>query len=302
MKMFFFQVVGIKYYTGVAHPGEYVKLVREPNNPYDRNAIRVDNIRNDKVGHIKATTASTLAPIIDQFIRNDTPPKSNPNDMASIYMDGIIALQGANSYTLPLNLHFYSHSKNKYLSDFGILHDAMQSISSSWKPDKTLLMELRNKENGLSDLASENQIEVTNRNFRWESAQENLDQLFDQLVQDQLVNLPNIAMPNTIVTPLLDHQIEGIRWLYHHETMYDDQEKQILLKSTTTVAPSASPAIVPFYKQVQERGQTMWLSEITNATQFDPPKRISGSILYVHNVFFSLAIAFSRFKPNTKTF
>lgn len=40
-----YQIVGIRYYSGVAHPGEFVTLVREPNNPYDRNAIRVDNLR-----------------------------------------------------------------------------------------------------------------------------------------------------------------------------------------------------------------------------------------------------------------
>ena len=27
-----YQIVGIRYYTGVAHPGEYVVLVREPRN------------------------------------------------------------------------------------------------------------------------------------------------------------------------------------------------------------------------------------------------------------------------------
>jgi len=35
---------------GVAHPGEYVTLVREPHNSYDRNAIRVDNCSGEKVG------------------------------------------------------------------------------------------------------------------------------------------------------------------------------------------------------------------------------------------------------------
>jgi hypothetical protein len=27
-----YQIVGIRYYTGVAHPGEFVNLIREPNN------------------------------------------------------------------------------------------------------------------------------------------------------------------------------------------------------------------------------------------------------------------------------
>eukprot|EP00854_Cymbomonas_tetramitiformis_P029430 gene29430-36654_t len=37
------QIVGCQYYPGVAHAGEYVNLVREAQNPYDRNAVRVDN-------------------------------------------------------------------------------------------------------------------------------------------------------------------------------------------------------------------------------------------------------------------
>ena len=37
------KVVRIKYYTGVLHKGEFAYLVREPRNPYDRNAIAVKN-------------------------------------------------------------------------------------------------------------------------------------------------------------------------------------------------------------------------------------------------------------------
>ncbi|CAN0429773.1 unnamed protein product, partial [Ectocarpus sp. 8 AP-2014] len=43
-------IVGCRYYRGVAHLGEFVDLVREPNNPYDRNAIRVDNLTRQQVG------------------------------------------------------------------------------------------------------------------------------------------------------------------------------------------------------------------------------------------------------------
>jgi SWI/SNF-related matrix-associated actin-dependent regulator of chromatin subfamily A3 len=60
-----YQIVGIRYYSGVAHPGEYVVLVREPSNPYDCNAIRVDNLRGEKVGHVKATMAMHLAGVMD---------------------------------------------------------------------------------------------------------------------------------------------------------------------------------------------------------------------------------------------
>jgi hypothetical protein len=48
----YLKIVGIRYYRGVAHAGEYVSLVREPQNPYDSNAIRVDNLQGEKVGHV----------------------------------------------------------------------------------------------------------------------------------------------------------------------------------------------------------------------------------------------------------
>eukprot|EP00170_Pyropia_yezoensis_P001465 contig_6460_g1469 len=34
----------MRYYQGVVHQGEWVELVREPSNPYDANAIRVENM------------------------------------------------------------------------------------------------------------------------------------------------------------------------------------------------------------------------------------------------------------------
>ena len=39
------KIVGIRYYSGCATIGECVLLRREPTNPYDRNAIRVDNVQ-----------------------------------------------------------------------------------------------------------------------------------------------------------------------------------------------------------------------------------------------------------------
>ena len=42
-----------------------VILEREPHNPYDRNAIRVDNVAGEKVGHIARGVAAVLAPLID---------------------------------------------------------------------------------------------------------------------------------------------------------------------------------------------------------------------------------------------
>ncbi|KIK94979.1 hypothetical protein PAXRUDRAFT_141720 [Paxillus rubicundulus Ve08.2h10] len=59
-------IVGVQYYQGLVGPGEEVRLIREPHNQYDRNAIQVKNIGGTQVGHIPRNIASKLAPLLDQ--------------------------------------------------------------------------------------------------------------------------------------------------------------------------------------------------------------------------------------------
>lgn len=90
------QVVGIQHYRGVVGIGEQVTLVREPNNPYDRNAVRVLNIRNIQVGHIPATVASRLAPLMDRELLR----------VEGEMLDG--TLQRASAFKLNIELSFYA--------------------------------------------------------------------------------------------------------------------------------------------------------------------------------------------------
>lgn len=56
------KIVGVRYYRGHATPGERVIMIREPENPYDRNAIQVRNVMGDQIGHLPRMVASKLAP------------------------------------------------------------------------------------------------------------------------------------------------------------------------------------------------------------------------------------------------
>lgn len=51
----------MRYYNGFASPDEHVRLKREPQNPYDRNAIRVDNVMGAQIGHIPRQVSAKLA-------------------------------------------------------------------------------------------------------------------------------------------------------------------------------------------------------------------------------------------------
>lgn len=42
-----------------------VGLVRQPQNPYDRNAVMVTNIYGSQVGHIKRELAAAMAHVMD---------------------------------------------------------------------------------------------------------------------------------------------------------------------------------------------------------------------------------------------
>ena len=59
------KIVGCRFYDGRATVGEYVKVRREPSNPYDANAIRIDNVQRDQIGHIGRNVAAKLAPLMD---------------------------------------------------------------------------------------------------------------------------------------------------------------------------------------------------------------------------------------------
>ncbi|KAI0074381.1 hypothetical protein K474DRAFT_1626028 [Panus rudis PR-1116 ss-1] len=63
-------IVGVQYYNGLVGAGEEVRLIREPNNRYDRNAIKVVNIGGTQVGHIPRNVAAKLAPLMDQRLVN----------------------------------------------------------------------------------------------------------------------------------------------------------------------------------------------------------------------------------------
>lgn len=60
------KIVGVRFYSGHATIGETVILRRQADNPYDSNAIRVENVMRDQIGHIPRVMAAKLAKYMDQ--------------------------------------------------------------------------------------------------------------------------------------------------------------------------------------------------------------------------------------------
>uniref|UniRef100_A0AAX7U494 Helicase-like transcription factor n=1 Tax=Astatotilapia calliptera TaxID=8154 RepID=A0AAX7U494_ASTCA len=91
-------VVGLRYYSGVVNQGEMVGLVRQPQNPYDRNAVMVANIYGNQVGHIKKELAAAMAYIMD-------------NNLAKV--EGVVFSGTKNTYTMPVMLSFWGKEESK---------------------------------------------------------------------------------------------------------------------------------------------------------------------------------------------
>lgn len=88
-------VVGLQYYTGTINGREMIRLVREPENRYDPNAIKVLNMSGQQVGHIERSVALALASHVDQSL---------------ILIEGIVSRalhKGA--YKLPCQIYIFSH-------------------------------------------------------------------------------------------------------------------------------------------------------------------------------------------------
>ncbi len=60
------EIAGTQYHDAVVRPGETVHLEREPRNPHDPNAIRIDNAAFESVGFVPRRLAGWMAPLIDQ--------------------------------------------------------------------------------------------------------------------------------------------------------------------------------------------------------------------------------------------
>ncbi|KAI4278901.1 MAG: hypothetical protein L6R35_006073, partial [Caloplaca aegaea] len=98
------KIVGIQYYSGYASAGEYVSVRREPLNRFDSNAIRINNVMGDQIGHIGKREAARLARYIDN---------------GSLVVEGVLA-GTKGQFDCPINLKLFGssdRSKKQHLVD-----------------------------------------------------------------------------------------------------------------------------------------------------------------------------------------
>ncbi|XP_047467982.1 helicase-like transcription factor [Mugil cephalus] len=183
-------VVGLRYYTGVVNQGEMVGLVREPQNPYDRNAVMVANVYGNQVGHIKKELASAMAHIMD-------------NNLAKV--EGVVPSGTKNSFTMPVMLSFWGKEENKKsVMDFMARRGYKLNTQAAAYQKST-------SSQGASAYASKKGLTVAL------SAQE-LKNAFDNLFEGLMESKDGEKeAAESVGTPLLLHQKQALSWMCARE-------------------------------------------------------------------------------------
>ena len=232
-------IVGVRYYQGVVHAGEFVNIVREPRNPYDANACRVDNLAGVQVGHIKRQLAAALAPLMDD--RTHLRPR----------IEGSVPRAQTTEFTVPILLHVFglpevSAVVASLLARYGARFDPGSGVAA-----------------GSAAAAS---VVATRTIAAASRSQEELDALLDTLNEtDGLPPFDAAVEAPALSTQLHPYQAAGVSWMLRRERDPDG-----------VVSKAGLP---PFWQRVQERGATAFLNTITNSSQAAAPPPVYGGLL-----------------------
>ncbi|KAF1650890.1 Helicase-like transcription factor, partial [Eudyptes chrysocome] len=191
-------VVGLRYYTGIVNNNEMVALQREPNNPYDKNAVKVNNVNGDQVGHIKKELAAALAGIMD-------------NKLALV--EGVVPYGAKNAFTMPVQMSFWGREENKeavldHLKRHGFkLAPPLKEcgFGSKWISGRA----------GPSYSAPVHAaVQLTTEQLKSE-----FDKLFEDLKEDD--KTCEMEGAEAVGTPLLPHQKQALAWMVSCENSND---------------------------------------------------------------------------------
>ncbi|NWX48779.1 HLTF factor, partial [Steatornis caripensis] len=191
-------VVGLRYYTGIVNNNEMVALQREPSNPYDKNAVKVNNVNGDQVGHIKKELAAALAGIMD-------------NKLALV--EGVVPYGAKNAFTMPVQMSFWGREENKE----AVLDQLKQHGFKLAPPRK----ECGFGSKWISGRAGPSYsapvhaaVQLTTEQLKSE-----FDKLFEDLKEDD--KTCEMEGAESVGTPLLPHQKQALAWMVSRENSND---------------------------------------------------------------------------------
>ncbi|KAL5325706.1 hypothetical protein ACEPPN_006836 [Leptodophora sp. 'Broadleaf-Isolate-01'] len=257
------KIVGVRYYNGYATPGEQVMIKREPGNPYDSNAIRINNVQGTQIGHLPRELASKLAGFMDS---------------RAIVLEGILAGEKGH-WDCPIRLRVFGPgdpAARKLLEDnlkAKRVPIKKQGIAAPKKPTTAVPPPKRQQMGFQSSQASSSQAEpepeIDIQHFVAHSERfkpRDVEKLVEAWGQgeDALSKMPMAEQPEDLISTLLPYQRQGLAWM--------------LEKENPTLPAAGSKEVVQLWKRHGSRPNA-FQNIATQYVTSVPPTLARGGIL-----------------------
>ena len=258
------KIVGIRYYDGYATVGEQVMVKREPGNPYDSNAIRINNVHGTQIGHLPRDLASKLAPFMD---------------MHSIIVEGTLAGEKG-SFDCPILLkvfgpaEFNARAELEKKMEADRLRLKKRGVAAPRKPIQPVALPRKNMGSQSSQNSqfsgSQAEPEPVGIQHFVESSERFSPRDAEKIVdhwaagEDALSKLPMADQPKGLISTLLPYQRQGLAWM--------------LAQENPTLPVAGSENVVQLWKRSTQRSNH-FQNIATNYTTINPPKLARGGIL-----------------------
>ncbi|GKT59324.1 Rad5-like protein [Colletotrichum tofieldiae] len=253
------KIVGVRYYNGYASPGEVVVCLREPNNQYDRNAIRVCNVMGVQIGHLPRKVVEKLAPYVDRD---------------EIAIEAILTGEKG-IFDCPIRLQIYGTSnridrlalEEKLKKDKLIKAGELKKTRAEAEAQRKMLG-IKGSQSTVGLNGGEAEPEVSLEELAMASqavqGQPRGDAVRSFVVdEDFLSKMPMADQPAVLESTLLPYQLQGLAW------MTSKENPQLPAKGTQES--------IQLWKW-DRRGRGMY-NMATNFVVSNPPKLLSGGIL-----------------------
>jgi len=285
------KIVGVQYYQGNANPGEQVLLKREPGNPYDSNAIRVDNVQNTQIGHIPRRVAEKLAKFIDNsFLTCEGELSGNIGHfdcpiVVRLYgpdpqsEEGLLLTAELKAAKLPLDTLKEAErvrkeqekarqqaEKNRMIEEKRQLALARKAAAMSGSGNGARMQNGGQYAGGSSQAGPSSQpvmadiLEASQR-FNPREIGRSTDDY--GALEENLKAMPSMKQPSGIKTEMLPYQLQALRWLL------DQEDPQL--------PPVGSKDAVQLWKRADRSG--VFTNVATNYSPQGAPTLASGGIL-----------------------
>lgn len=280
------KVVGVRFYDGYASAGEQVLLRREPGNPYDTNAIRVDNASQTQIGHIPRRVAAKLAPFMDRSplcVEGELSGEIGTFEvpiMIRLYGPDPNSQEGSQLQAdmkkekLPLNALIAAQraakqrEKEQKEAEKRRLQEARKAAAAGGTgngarlPDSSQYGYANQSQAGLNAQPIMADILEAGERFSPRDVGRSTDEY--GMKEEVLKQMEAAEQPKSISTKMLPYQLQALKWLL-------DQESPQL-------PPPSSKTAVQLWKR-NDRHSNIFTNIATNFSKHSAPELASGGIL-----------------------